>query len=222
MRKPLPIPDHARPPRELIDHVKSVLREMDRATARDIRRRMEKKDIQIEDVRLSLCVLIDEGEAREVGVNELNEVVVTLDTGEVREEILHHMSKAFFASAWADWSDQYGEGTGGCEIMDIMPGDIDPSATKAAQDLAEQMEKQYEAKLPELLERAKKSPDKYADRSCDPEYFGHYAAMQAMGHGVGLERVCDRSAFPDFPYMEFSYYELDPDKFPIPADEEEE
>lgn len=221
MRKPLPIPDHARPPRELIDHVKSVLREMDRATARDIRRRMEKKDIPIEDVRTCLCVLIDEDEAREVGVNELDEAVVTLDVSEVREDIIHHMSMAFFASAWADYEDRHGEGTGGSEIMDIMPDDIDPSATKAAEDLSERMEKQYGAALPELLERAKGAPCKYADRACDPEYFGHYAAMQAMGHGVGLERVCDRSAFPDFPYIEFSYYELDPDKFPIPADEEE-
>lgn len=131
-----------------------------------------------------------------------------------RDDILYCMAKAFFASAWAQYEDEYGEGTGGGEIMNIMPGEIDPEAHIAAKALAEQMEKQYEASLPELLEKAKANPYQYADRPCNPEMFGHYAAMQAMGHGVGLESVCDRSAFPDLPYIEFGYYYLDPEKYP--------
>lgn len=140
------------------------------------------------------------------------------NTDTTRDEILEHMAKAFFACAWADYSEQIGPHyPAGCEIMDVMPDELDPAATSAAADLASEMEKQYGATLPELLEKARGAPERYADRPCDPEHFGHYAAMQAMGHGVGLESVCDRAAFPDMPYMEFSHYDLDSEKYPIPA-----
>jgi len=138
-----------------------------------------------------------------------------MSNDDIREDIIHHMSRAFFACAWADYEDEHGEGTGGCEILSIMPDEIDPAAVKVATRLAERMETSYEATLPELLEKAKAHPYKYADRPCDEENFGFYAAMQAMGHGVGLESVCNRSAFPDFPYLGFHYCEFESGDYPI-------
>lgn len=140
---------------------------------------------------------------------------------DIRDEIILHMSRAFFGSAWADYEDRYGDGIGPVEILDVMP-EIDPSATEAANALAKMLEKQYGATLPEMLEKAKANTHRYADRPCDAEHFGHYAAMQAMGTGVGLESVCDRSIFPRFPFMEFSYYDFDPKFYPIPEDGEDD
>lgn len=138
-----------------------------------------------------------------------------------RDEIIHHMSLAFFACAWADYSEQVGPHyPAGCEIMDEMPGDTDPSALRAAKDLADEMEKMNRTTLAELLKRAQRAPG--GDRPCDAEHFGHYAAMQAMGHGVGLESVCDEEeANIQLPYMEFTMYDLDPERYPIPDEEDE-
>lgn len=140
-----------------------------------------------------------------------------MSKSDTRNEIIRAMARAFFASAWADYEDNFGEGTGGAEVLDVMPEDIDPKAVKAAEWLASRMEEQEGVALPELLERAQANPYRYADRPCDAEHFGHYAAMQAMGHGVGLESVCDRSVFGRLPWLEFTYYNLSEDRFPIPA-----
>ena len=136
----------------------------------------------------------------------------------MRKEIVKNMARAFFATAWADWEDEYGEGVGGAEILNVMPEEIDSGATKAAERLASIMEGQYGATLPELLERIQAAPTRYASRPADAEHFGHYAAMQAMGHGVGLEEIGDEKIFPNFPYMEFTYFDLDPKTYPLPGD----
>lgn len=134
---------------------------------------------------------------------------------DTRNEIVRHMALAFFACAWSDYDEQVGDGeSSGCKVMDVMPPAVDPSAVVAAWRLAADMESRYGATLDVLLDRARANPSRYADRPCDAEHFGHYAAMQAMGHGVGLERVCERSIFPKMPYFEFSFYDLDPDHYP--------
>jgi hypothetical protein len=53
--------------------------------------------------------------------------------------------------------------------------------------------------------------------------FGHYAAMGAMGHGVGLwdalgTKACDFVNTRNC-QMEFSPFDLDPETYPIPFDE---
>jgi len=138
---------------------------------------------------------------------------------EIRAEIIENMAKALFACAWASYSEEIGPHyAAGSEILDVMPEEIDPAARKAADDLAARMEARYGGTLPELLERAKARPHRYADRPCDAEHFGHYAAMHAMGTGVGLERVCDRAAFPEMPRVEFHYLDLDEDTYPVPEE----
>lgn len=142
---------------------------------------------------------------------------------EIHDEIMEHMARAFFACAWADWCDEYGPGTqgNGVDVMDEMPDEVDPSATAAAKDLAEALEKQHGIPLAMIFRRAVALSGSDGDREKTPEMFGHYAAMGAMGHGVSLhDSLGTRAAeFVDVPYMEFSYFDLDPAKYPIPSDE---
>jgi hypothetical protein len=57
-------------------------------------------------------------------------------------------------------------------------------------------------------------PSDDADRDLTPELFGHYLAMQAMGHGVGLESFgrAVRDAI-NVPYVEFGSHSLECDYF---------
>jgi hypothetical protein len=133
------------------------------------------------------------------------------------------MARAFFACAWADYSEQIGPHyPAGCEIMDEMPDEIDPAATKAAQDLATRLEKQHGLPLAEIFQRAVEISEREneGDRERTPEMFGHYAAMGAMGHGVSLYDALGRTAdkFVDSRnfYMEFTMYDLDEAKYPFP------
>ncbi len=148
-------------------------------------------------------------------------------TDPVRDEILEHMAKAFFACAWADYSEQVGPHYPmGCEIMDEMGDEIDPAATEAAEGLATALEKAHEAPLSEIFRQAVEISvtANAGDRDRSAEMFGHYAAMGAMGHGVGLWDALGRTACEFVErqgskhYVEFSMYDLDERKYPIPAD----
>ena len=116
-----------------------------------------------------------------------------------------HAARAFFASAWADAVDY---ATPGGEIMDDMPGTIDPAATHAADTLLFDMLRANGcADAAAMLARC---PDE-GDREHNLESLGHYAAMQAMGHGVGLG---DAFGDPDcliVPYVEFGDHSLSED-----------
>lgn len=144
---------------------------------------------------------------------------------EIRDEITEHMARAFFACAWADWCDEYGEGTqgNGVDVMDEMPDEIDPAAVAAANDLAEALEKQHRVPLPLIFRRAVVISRNEGDRDKSPEMFGHYAAMGAMGHGVSLYDALGRTAaeWVNVPYMEFSPFDLNDAKYPIPFEEVE-
>lgn len=158
-------------------------------------------------------------------------------------EILNGMARAFFASAWADQCEEAAQSRmlSGRDIMDLMPAEIDPAALHAAQTLATGMIRanwprrallggvtadqglrvlyRYAESLPR--ERAIGGYRLVADRELTPELFGHYCAMQAMGHGVGLESfghaVRDTISVP---YVEFGSYSLEKDYFNV-VDEDE-
>jgi hypothetical protein len=135
----------------------------------------------------------------------------------MKQEITHHAARALFASAWADYQESApdGENLSGCEIMDVMPHEIPAEATAAAERLIAEVERLNGEPIARSLERAQALPDRYADRDCDAEHFGHYLAMQAIGSGVGLESVCDRKALGlQLPYFEFSRFDLNPDDYP--------
>jgi len=131
------------------------------------------------------------------------------------QEFELHAAKAFFASAWADAADEsenspIGSGT---EIMDAMPDDIDPAALHAAKTLRMDIEHKNGARVAALLAHIVLIGD--GDRPNTMEYFGHYAAMQAMGHGVGLHDAFGDAVYQlvRVPYVEFGSYSLQKDYF---------
>lgn len=144
----------------------------------------------------------------------------------IRTEILEHMARAFFATAWADWSDNYGPGTqgNGVDVMDEMPDEIDPAARHAAGRLVERLESLHGKSIEEVFKRAVEISGDAGDRPKTPEMFGHYAAMGAMGHGVSLYDAlgCEAAEYVNTSacYMEFSPYDLDEEKYPIPMSED--
>lgn len=141
---------------------------------------------------------------------------------DTRTEIVHHMARAFFACAWADWADEYGPGTAGngVDVMTEMPDELDPSAVWAAFKLADALEKQHGMHTAEIYRKAREIAGDDGDRDKSPEMFGHYAAMGAMGHGVSLYDAFgqDAAEFVNTSdcQMEFSPFDLCDGRFHIP------
>ena len=132
-----------------------------------------------------------------------------------KAEFLLHASRAFFASAWADMAEEENAipWPPGAEIMAYMPEAIDPAATHAAKTLILDIERvngKTIGALMGLIER-----DGGGDRPNTVEMFGHYAAMQAMGHGVGICDAfgSDMSQAIKVPHVEFGSYSLEKDYF---------
>jgi hypothetical protein len=130
-------------------------------------------------------------------------------------EFEKYAARAFFASAWADAADEsenspIGPGT---EIMDVVPDEIDPAAVHAARTLRMDIERVNAASINHLMLRIKKIAN--GDRPATVEFFGHYAAMQAMGHGVGLYDAfgSDVHEMVKVPYIEFGSHSLERDYF---------
>ena len=120
-----------------------------------------------------------------------------------------HASRAFFASAWSDMAGENGHALRG-EIMDQMPETIDPAAIRAAGALLTAMLRANGcADAGEMLARC---PDD-GDRAHNMQNLGHYAAMQAMGHGVGLGDAFGDHDCLIVPYIEFDSHSLDGDYF---------
>ena len=150
-----------------------------------------------------------------------------MSNDDTRTQIMEHMSRAFFASAWADWTDEYDSGTqgNGVDVMDEMPDEIDGAATLAAVALTSKLEELHGMGLSEIFAVAKAISRHHnaGDRKRTAEMFGHYAAMGAMGHGVSLYDALGRKAAEwvntSACRMEFSPFDLDPGTYPIPFDE---
>lgn len=132
-----------------------------------------------------------------------------------KEQFIQHAAKAFFASAWAEQCEDSDneEILSGQEIMQIMPHDIDPAAIEAAQSLLGKMELQNNRTIEDMIAYIEDNDD--GDREPIIEFFGHYSAMQAMGHGVGLYDVFGSGVYETIkvPYVEFGSYSLSKDYF---------
>jgi len=128
----------------------------------------------------------------------------------MKKEFIHHAAKAFFASAWADMVEENGATLHG-EIMDQMPSKIDPSAIHAANTLLMDIERANGKTLSELFGIVQEIGQ--GDRPNTMEYFGHYCAMQAMGHGVGLHDAfgCEVYEGIKVPYVDFGQHSLEKD-----------
>jgi hypothetical protein len=133
----------------------------------------------------------------------------------MRNEFIYHASRAFFASAWADMADESGSDVikPGTEIMNVMPDEIDPEAIRAAKTLVSGIERINGKPLESLLDLIGDLAE--GDRPTTAEYFGHYAAMQSMGHGVGLYDAFGQEVYDvvKIPYIEFGFHSLSKDYF---------
>lgn len=136
------------------------------------------------------------------------------------EQIKNGMALAFFACAYADLCEENENPLSG-EIMDQLPEPIDPAAIHAAETLIMGMVDQVtfetassdEKRMLALYMHASNVFERAdADRELNPDLFGHYCAMQAMGHGVGLESFGDavRDSI-QVPYVEFGSHSLEKD-----------
>lgn len=131
------------------------------------------------------------------------------------EQFEQHAAKAFFACAWADAADEapnspIGAGT---KIFDVMPAEIDPAAVHAARTLRADIERANGRTIAQMMREIEETGD--GDRPSTIEHFGHYAAMQAMGHGVGLHDAFGASVGEavKVPYLEFGSHSLEKDYF---------
>lgn len=150
-------------------------------------------------------------------------------TAQAFEQIKRGMTLAFFASAYADQAEECGQPLRG-EIMDQLPGTVDPAAIHAAETLISGMINAHNFAEPGLSQaqaigalylKVARCDRSGRDRECTPALFGHYCAMQAMGTGVGLESF--GSAAHDavtVPYVEFGAYSLERDYFEAEEDVE--
>lgn len=123
------------------------------------------------------------------------------------EEFVHHAARAFFACAWADRMEEAGVTLRG-EVMDQMPDEIDPAAVHAARTLLFDMLRANACVDAAALLAL--CPDD-GDRPHTAEMLGHYAAMQAMGHGVGLGDAFGNHDCLIVPYFEFGSHSLEND-----------
>ncbi len=115
------------------------------------------------------------------------------------------MARALFVLEWSDREDEAGRNYPGQALEHVAPP-TPREATDAAHNLAGRFEQLNGYGINSLLRQAaladgrpdKIPPDNYA------EDFGHYLAMQALGHGVGW--FDDHARFPlRFPRFEFRW-----------------
>jgi hypothetical protein len=137
-------------------------------------------------------------------------------TDDYTETILDAMARAFFVSAWANWEDEYGDtNLAGVELMDVAP-ETEKEAIDAAAKLYTEIEQINNIDLGEFI------PPGFTESNYDDSaarVFGHYLAMEAMGHGVSWSDDHEAHGL-NVPYLEFSFLDLDPDKYPVPFEGE--
>lgn len=140
----------------------------------------------------------------------------------MNDTILRHMALAFFGSAYADQAEEAGQPLRG-EIMDQLPEQVDDAAQQAATTLYAELERVNGKPVIELFDLLCEECDGEGDRPHTEEMFGHYAAMQAMGHGVGLDDAFGSKAreLVTVPYVDFSSASLAEDYFTDESDDDD-
>jgi len=127
----------------------------------------------------------------------------------LRNDFLYGAARAFFASAWGDWEGEEGRFHGGKDLCEIAP-EAPPLAYALAGELWAKLEELNRKTAPcgvySLAEQAEVADDTKCE--IDGEEFGHYLAMQAMGHGVSW--FDDHVEFPlEIPRIECSCMTFD-------------
>lgn len=105
------------------------------------------------------------------------------DDDVIRDLAKEGAARAFFVSAWADGAEEAGHDFGaGTNLDDVAPATPDEILDGAAQFL-DSIEKLNGASISELFREAAEAVGHH-ERNPEPEEFGYYLAMAAMGHGV--------------------------------------
>ncbi len=129
-------------------------------------------------------------------------------TVSIKNRIRRGMARAFFACAWADIveDDPESDSLSGLEITQVMPRSIDSAAWHAADTLIFDLSYANRDNTPRELYLANRG-----NPSLSADDWGHYCAMQSMGHGVGLgDYGIERDAV-SVPYVEFGSHSLSKD-----------
>jgi len=106
-------------------------------------------------------------------------------SGNYERQIVDAMARAMFVTTWADRMEERGRGRelAGQKLMDIAPK-TSRDALAAAKNLAARFAEANEgASMNDLYARALNVAGKH-EGDTSPHSFGHYMAMEAMGHGV--------------------------------------
>jgi hypothetical protein len=99
-------------------------------------------------------------------------------------DIFESAARALFVNAWADREEEEGRTYPGQELMEVAPETPD-DARLAAASLFKSTELVNKKQIENLYFRALKLSGK-EDNEHWRDLFGHYLAMEALGHGVGL------------------------------------
>jgi hypothetical protein len=113
-------------------------------------------------------------------------------------EVKQGIARAFFLSAYMDAYEEAPDSSenkrklgcmAGVNWETVAPKENDPAAEEAAEELAALLQKDNGVSdLADLYHKAMEVKELCrGDRDLTPLMFGHYLAMQAMGHGVGLD-----------------------------------
>lgn len=151
-------------------------------------------------------------------------VVARNPSSPLERSIADGMARAFHVSAWADREEELGRLRGGQELMDVAP----PTTEEAKQEawkLIGSMETANGMNLPAIFAQAliadgkttKDLPEGWVSVAEDnAEEFGHYMAMQSLGHGVSwfddhkeftIPQVSGRGKKFVVPHTEFYYFD---------------
>lgn len=105
----------------------------------------------------------------------------------LKNEIIRAAARAAYVSAWADYMENAGKAKGwaGQDLMDLAPK-TPAAANKWAKKLIATMERMNGKTIEAMAADACSRPHSHSwEKEGTYEDFGHYTAMQALGHGVG-------------------------------------
>lgn len=106
-----------------------------------------------------------------------------------RKQIIDAAARAAYVSSWANWAEENGVRlSSGGDLMDQAPRT--PASAKAwAKKLIICMEKLNGKKIDAMYEHAAELAFEHHqnNRAVNADNFGHYTAMQALGHGVSWD-----------------------------------
>lgn len=131
-------------------------------------------------------------------------LIDAFDTSE-QSPIISGMARALFILEWADWEEEAGRTYPGQALEHVAPP-TPREAFDAAHNLAGRFEQLNGYDIRALLWQAAVADGRpHADPGKQyAENFGHYLAMQALGHGVGW--FDDHARFPlRFPRFDFNW-----------------